>query len=86
VVLVLDDAGKADAAKTVAERHPTSGCSIASWTGAAACGMVSSPGMAGGCDYYIWMNDETRFDNGLLDLLVRTKRERRERGLSSWLG
>jgi GT2 family glycosyltransferase len=36
--------------------------------------------MAGDYDYYLWMNDDTMLDDGVVALLLKTERELRERG------
>jgi hypothetical protein len=45
----------------------------------AACGAFAAA-MAGDYDYYLWMNDDTRLDDGALAVLLDTERRLRDRG------
>jgi GT2 family glycosyltransferase len=81
-VVVLDDASNDGTAAALVERHPDvrllRGDGQLYWNG----GMRRAFGaaMAGDYDYYLWMNDDTKLDDGVLALLLRTERELRERG------
>jgi GT2 family glycosyltransferase len=82
-VFVLDDASTDGTAEAVMQRHPDvrllRGDGHLYWNG----GMRRALGeaMAGDYDYYLWMNDDTTLvDNGVLDLLLRTEQQLRERG------
>jgi GT2 family glycosyltransferase len=81
-VFVLDDASNDGTAAALVERHPDvrllRGDGQLYWNG----GMRRAFGeaMAGDYDYYLWMNDDTELDDGVLTVLLRTERELRERG------
>jgi GT2 family glycosyltransferase len=80
-VFVLDDASTDDTAAAIVERHPEvrllRGDGQLYWNG----GMrrAFSQAMAGDYDHYLWMNDDTKLDDGALALLLTTQRELRER-------
>jgi GT2 family glycosyltransferase len=81
-VFVLDDASNDGTAAAVNERHPDvsllRGDGQQYWNG----GMRHAFGqaIAGDYDYYLWVNDDTKLDDGVLTLLLRTERELCERG------
>ncbi len=81
-VFVLDDASSDGTAAALVERHPDvrllRGDGQLYWNG----GMRRAFGeaMAGDYDYYIWLNDDTKLDGGVLARLLRTERELRELG------
>jgi GT2 family glycosyltransferase len=79
-VFVLDDASTDGTAAAVVERHPDvhllRGDGQQYWNG----GMRRAFGraMMDDYDYYLWMNDDTKLDDGVLDLLLKTERELRD--------
>jgi GT2 family glycosyltransferase len=81
-VFVLDDASTDGTAAAIVERHPDvrllRGDGQQYWNG----GMRRAfrEAMAGDYDYYLWMNDDTMLDDGVVALLLKTERELRERG------
>lgn len=81
-VFVLDDASTDGTAAALLERHPDvrllRGNGQLYWNG----GMRRAFGeaMAADYDYYLWMNDDTELDDGVVELLLRTERELREQG------
>jgi GT2 family glycosyltransferase len=81
-VFVLDDASTDGTAAAVLERYPEvrllRGDGQQYWNG----GMRRAFGeaMASDYDYYLWMNDDTELDDGVLARLLTTERELRERG------
>jgi GT2 family glycosyltransferase len=80
-VFVLDDASTDGTAAAVLERYPEvrllRGDGQQYWNG----GMRRAFGeaMASDYDYYLWMNDDTELDDGVLARLLATERELRER-------
>jgi len=81
-IFVLDDASTDGTARAIVERHPDvrllGGDGQQYWNG----GMRRAFGeaMAGDYDYYLWMNDDTELDDGVLALLLKTERQLSERG------
>ena len=82
-MFVLDDASTDGTAEAVRHRHPDvrliDGDGHQYWNG----GMRRALGaaMARDYDYYLWMNDDTTLvDDGVLDLLLRTEQQLRQRG------
>jgi GT2 family glycosyltransferase len=82
-VFVLDDASTDGTSEAVTQRHPhvrlLDGDGQQYWNG----GMRRALGEAMGGDYgyYLWMNDDTTLvDDGVLEQLLRTEHQLRERG------
>jgi GT2 family glycosyltransferase len=87
-VFVLDDASTDDTAAAIVERQPDvrllRGDGQLYWNG----GMRRAFGqaMAGDYDYYLWMNDDTKLDDGVLALLQRAHFRRSVSGVGRQLG
>jgi GT2 family glycosyltransferase len=81
-IFVLDDDSTDGTAEAIARHHPSvrllHGDGQLYWNG----GMRRAFGeaMVGDYDHYLWMNDDTTLDDGVLAMLVRTEHELRERG------
>lgn len=81
-VFVLDDASSDGTAEEVAQRHPDvrvlAGDGHLYWNG----GMrrALDVAMRGDYDYYLWMNDDTTLDDGVLARLLQTEQQLGERG------
>jgi GT2 family glycosyltransferase len=81
-IFVLDDASTDGTAEAVIERHPDvrllQGDGQLYWNG----GMRRAFGEAMTADYdhYLWMNDDTKLDDGVLAVLLKTEHELGQRG------
>jgi GT2 family glycosyltransferase len=81
-VYVLDDASTDGTAEAVARQHPEvrvlRGNGQLYWNGGMRRALAEA--MAGDYDHYLWMNDDTRLDDGALERLLRTSDELRQAG------
>jgi GT2 family glycosyltransferase len=79
---MLDDASTDGASEAIAERFPEvtvlHGNGKLYWNGGMRRAFAAA--IAGDDDYYLWMNDDTRLDDGALALLIDTERQVRGRG------
>src|SRR4051812_41979727 len=81
-IFVLDDDSKDGTAEAIARQHSDvrllRGDGQLYWNG----GMRRAFGeaMTGDYDHYLWMNDDTTLDSGVLAMLLRTEHELREHG------
>jgi GT2 family glycosyltransferase len=79
---VLDDASSDGTAAAVAASFPEAtvleGDGQRYWNGGMRLAMAAA--MAADYDYYLWMNDDTRLDDGALALLLQTERALARRG------
>jgi len=81
-VFALDDASTDGTAAAIADQFPDTvvlhGDGQQYWVGGMRQAFAAA--MAGDYDHYLWMNDDTRLDDGVLAVLLDTERRLRERG------
>jgi GT2 family glycosyltransferase len=81
-IFVLDDNSRDGTAEAIARHHPgvrlLRGDGQLYWNGGMRRALAEA--MVGDYDHYLWMNDDTTLDDGVLAMLVRTEHELRDRG------
>lgn len=81
-VFVVDDGSTDGTAEAMTQRHPDvrlrPGNGHLYWNGGMRRALAEA--MADDYDYYLWMNDDTRLDDGVVALLLQTERQLRKDG------
>jgi GT2 family glycosyltransferase len=81
-VFVVDDGSTDGTTEAVTRHHPEvrliRGDGQLYWNGGMRRALAEA--MAGDYDYYLWMNDDTKLDDGVVGLLLRTEQQLREGG------